>query len=190
MALRRGFYTRDPALVAKGLLGNIVVRKIGSDTLSGRIVETEAYYGREDPASRAYKGQKTYNDVMFGEPGRAFIYMVHSWWLLNIVAHTEGGIGAVLIRALEPIEGIELMKRNRGRRNVLHLTSGPGKLTRALNVTKKLNGIDITGGDSHLAVTRGKLEGFKIGSTHRIGVAKDLQQELRFFIKGNKFLSR
>lgn len=190
MVLQRSFYTRDPALVAKDLLGNIVVRKIGSDTLAGRIVETEAYYGREDPASRAYKGRKNYNDVMFGEPGRAFIYMVHSWWLLNIVAHRKGGIGAVLIRALEPLEGIELMKRNRGRNDILNLTSGPGKLTRTLDVTKELNGVDITGVSSLLTVTEGKNEDFEIGSSHRIGVTEDLPQELRFFIKENRFLSR
>jgi len=189
MALKRSFYARDPALVAKGLLGDIVVRKIGSDILSGKIVETEAYYGREDPASRAYRGRKNYNDVMFGEPGRAFIYMVHSWWLLNIVAHRKGGIGAVLIRALEPNEGIELMKRNRGQNDVLNLTSGPGKLTRALIVTKELNGIDITGVSSRLTVIKGKQKDFEIGSSHRIGVTEDLPQELRFFIKKNGFLS-
>jgi len=167
-----------------------VVRRIGSEVLSGKIVETEAYYGGRDPASRAYRGRKNYNKVMFGEPGRAFIYMVHSWWLLNVVAHREGGVGAVLIRALEPLAGIEQMKRNRGQGDILNLTSGPGKLTRALAVTNDLNGMDITTDKGPLAVAEGEHGGFEIGSSHRIGVTEDLPQKLRFFIKGNRFLSR
>ena len=181
---------KDPALVARDLLGKVVVRRIGSQVLSGRIVETEAYYGEKDPASRAYGGRKNYNEVMFGEPGRAFIYMVHSWWLLNIVAHPEGGVGAVLIRALEPLEGIEVMRKNRGRRNVRDLTSGPGKLSTALAVTKELKGVDVTREDSRLAVAEGNAGGFEICSSNRIGVRTDLPQKLRFFIKGNKFVSK
>ena len=107
MILPRVFYERDPALVARSLLGKVVVRRRGSEVLSGKIVETEAYYGAEDPASRAFRGEKTYNRVMFGEPGRVFIYMVHSHWLLNIVAHPEGEVGAVLIRLWNPWRGQE-----------------------------------------------------------------------------------
>lgn len=167
-----------------------MVRRIGSEVLSGKIVETEAYYGEEDPASRAYRGRKNYNEVMFGEPGRAFVYMVHGWWLLNIVAHREGGVGAVLIRALEPLEGIGIMMKNRGRKEVRDLTNGPGKLTKALAVTKALNGVDVTREDSSLAVAEGDEEDLEVGSSHRIGIRVDLPQELRFFIKGNRFISR
>ena len=103
--LSKDFYERDPALVAKNLLGKILVRKINSEILSGKIVETEAYYGEDDPASKAYKGRRMFNELMFMDVGKAFIYMVHGNWLLNIVAHLKGSVGAVLIRAIQPMEG-------------------------------------------------------------------------------------
>lgn len=189
MRLPRAFYMKDPALVARNLLGKVIVRRIGYEVLSGKIVETEAYYGDEDPASRAFRGEKTYNKVMFGEPGRVFIYMVHSHWLLNIVAHPEGEVGAVLIRVLEPLQGIEIMSTNRGVENVRALTTGPGKLTRAISITNELNGMDVTE-DGPLVVVEGEDDDFEVGISHRIGVRVDLLQELRFFIKGNRFLSR
>ncbi len=188
--LERKFYERDPATVAKDLLGKILVRKIDSKILSGKIVETEAYYGEEDPASRAYKGRMKFNELMYAEPGRTFIYMVHGNWLLNIVAHFKGEVGAVLIRAVEPILGIEVMVKNREVENFHSLTNGPGKLTKALAITKDLNGIDVTKRKSELRVTEGKEEEFEISSSHRIGVRLDLPRELRFFIRENKFVSR
>ena len=108
----KDFYERNPASVAKDLLGKTLLRKLESEVLSGKIVETEAYYGGSDPASRAYRGRKRFNELMFMSVGKAFIYMVHANWLLNIVAHVEGGVGAVLIRAIEPIEGIENMQEH------------------------------------------------------------------------------
>jgi len=188
--IRRNFYERDPALVARELLGKILVRKLNSETLSGKIVETEAYYGKNDPASKAYKGRKTFNELMFMDVGRAFIYMVHGNWLLNIVAHQTDGVGAVLIRAIEPFEGIETMQKNRNVKDVLELTNGPGKLTKALGITKELNGTDITRKNSQLLMVEGKRESLQICSSHRIGVKVDLSQELRFFIKNNKFVSK
>jgi DNA-3-methyladenine glycosylase len=188
--LGREFYARDPSLVARELLGKIVIRRTGSETLLGKIVETEAYYGDKDPASRAYRGRKNYNRPMFEEPGRLFIYMVHAHWLLNVVAHPEGEVGAVLIRALEPIEGLETMMRNRGMKDLRNLTDGPGKLTRALEVTKELHGLDITSSGSELTVIQGEDDNYEIGTSHRIGVTEDLPQKLRFFIEGNRFVSR
>lgn len=93
----------------------MIIRKLDSQTLSGKIVETEAYYGENDPASRAYKGRKKFNEPMFLDAGKTFIDMVHGNWLLNIVAHPKGEVGAVLIRAIEPLSGIALMMKNRGR---------------------------------------------------------------------------
>jgi len=188
--LERKFYEVDPAAVAKALLGKILVRKVYSKVLSGKIVETEAYYGERDPASRAYKGRMKFNELMFAEPGRTFIYMVHGNWLLNIVAHFKGEVGAVLIRAVEPILGIEVMVKNREVENFHSLTNGPGKLSKALAITKELNGIDVTKKKSELRVTEGKEEEIEISSSHRIGVRMDLPEELRFFIKGNKFVSK
>jgi len=188
--LKRDFYARDPAVVARELLGKVVIRMTGSEAKSGRIVETEAYYGDGDPASRAYKGRKNYNRPMFGEPGMLFVYMVHSWWLLNVVAHRENMVGAVLIRALEPLGGVEVMMRHREVTDIHNLTNGPGKLSKALAMTNEHNGMDITDPDSDLIVVEGADEVYEIGSSHRIGVTEDLPQELRFFVKGNRFVSR
>jgi len=188
--LQRNFYERDPAKVAEDLLGKVLVRKLDSEILSGKIVETEAYYGKNDPASKAYKGRKIFNELMFMDVGKAFIYMVHGNWLLNIVAHVRGCVGAVLIRAIEPLEGIETMQKNRNAKDLLDLTSGPGKLTKALAITRALNGIDVTRKTSPLVVVKGKSEGFQICSSHRIGVKADLPQKLRFFVDGNKFVSK
>ncbi len=188
--LGRDFYKRNPSQVAGDLLGKVIVRRLGPKTLSGKIVETEAYYGDGDPASRAFWGRKNYNRPMFGEPGRLFVYMVHTWWLLNIVAHMEGGVGAVLIRGLEPLEGVQAMMMNRGMEDIQNLTNGPGKLARALAVTNELNGLDITEDGSDLLVTAGEEEAFDVGSSRRIGVTRDLPEELRFYIEGNRFVSR
>lgn len=188
--ISKGFYERDPAQVAKDLLGKVLVRKLQSNVLSGKIVETEAYYGGNDPASKAYKGRKRFNELMFLDVGKTFIYMVHGNWLLNIVAHVKGGVGAVLIRAIEPLEGVEAMLENRSVKNMRELTSGPGKLTKALAITKDLNGVDVTKKDSKLFVAEGRNETFQIGTSPRIGVKADLPQNLRFFIKGNVFVSK
>jgi DNA-3-methyladenine glycosylase len=188
--LPKDFYEKDPALVAQKLLGKILARRLNNEILSGKIVETEAYYGENDPASKAYKGRKTFNQLMFSEAGKTFIYMVHANWLLNIIAHPKGDVGAVLIRAIEPTQGVETMLENRNVKDLRDLTSGPGKLTKALAITKDLNGTNITKRDSELAVFENKKENFEVGSSHRIGVKKDLPQELRFFVKGNKFVSK
>jgi len=188
--LPREFYEEDPAKVARELLGKILVRRLDNIYLKGMIVETEAYYGQDDPASRAYKGRKKFNDLMFKDVGKTFIYMVHGNWLLNIVAHPRNEVGAVLIRAVEPLEGVEIMMKNRGVRNIYSLTNGPGKLTRALAITKDLNGIDVTDGMSKIQIIESMYYGFEVQDSYRIGVKKDLPIKLRFFIKGNKFVSR
>jgi len=189
MVLPREFYERDPEIVAKELLGKILVRMLGSDILEGIIVEAEAYYGLEDPASRAHHGLKIYNRLMWSEPGRAFIYNVHNNWMFNIVAHEPGKIGAVLIRALEPRIGIEIMKKNRDVKDIRELTSGPGKLSRALKIDKSLNGAPVTKTEGEIVIADNKVK-FKIGRSSRIGVKEDLEKELRFYIEGNRFVSR
>ncbi|MFQ6068788.1 MAG: DNA-3-methyladenine glycosylase, partial [Candidatus Bathyarchaeia archaeon] len=116
--------------------------------------------------------------------------MVHGNWLLNIVAHLKGEVGAVLIRAVEPIQGIDVMVKNRNVEKIRSLTNGPGKLTEALVITKELNGVDVTNRKSELKIVEGEGREFEIASSHRIGVRTDLPQGLRFFIKGNKFVSK
>lgn len=188
--LSKRFYSRDPVTVAKELLGKILVRKFHKSILSGKIVETEAYYGEKDPTSRAYTGKKYFNKIMWDEPGKAFIYMVHGNWLFNIKTLPKGKASAVLIRALEPLEGVEIMKRNRRVNELKNLTNGPGKLTQALKITNEFNGLDLTRRDSVILIIKRKKEKFEIEKSFRIGVSKDLPIPLRFYIKDNPFVSR
>lgn len=155
----------------------------------GKIVETEAYLGRGDPASRASRKRTRLNEIMWREGGLAFVYMVHGNWMFNVTTEPEGTPGAVLIRALEPIEGLELMRRRRGVQGERELTSGPGKLTRALGITKEHHGLDLTG-SKKLTIIGDEHGRFEIATSHRIGVKVDLEQELRFYIRGNPFVSR
>jgi len=187
--LPRHFFERDPEMVAKELLGKRLIRKSAVLSLEGIIVETEAYYGSNDPASRAFHGIKNFNRPMWAEPGRVFIYNVHKYWMLNIVAHEPNQIGAVLIRALEPTKGIKIMKRNRPVQNVSNLTNGPGKLTIALKIDKSLNRVAVTSSESDIIIADNRTM-IEIGSSNRIGVKKDLDRKLRFYVKGNRFVSK
>jgi DNA-3-methyladenine glycosylase len=187
--LTKRFYERDPETTARHLLGKRLIRRLNNTILEGILVETEAYFGLDDPASRAYHGMKTYNRSMWGEPGRTFIYNVHKYWMLNAVAHERGGIGAVLVRAMEPTKGLDIMKRNRNVENPLELTRGPGRLTEALRIDKGLNEIDLTAREGAIQIADNEIS-FEIGSSHRIGVRRDLSRNLRFFVKGNRFVSR
>ena len=188
--LPRRFYERNPEVVAKDLLGKIIVRRLDDNILSGMIVETEAYYGPGDPASRAYDGMKNFNRLMWLDPGVAFIYNVHKYWMFNVVAHEPGGVGAVLIRAVEPIDGVEIMMKNRGVYDeMIELTSGPGRFTVAFKIDKSLNGTNLTSAENPIYITDNKVQ-FEIKSSKRIGVRADLDRDLRFYIKGNKFVSK
>jgi DNA-3-methyladenine glycosylase len=187
--LPAGFYARSPEVVARELLGKTLVRVLGGERLEGVVVETEAYHGGGDPASRAYHGRKEYNAAMWEEPGRLFVYNVHKYWMLNVVAHLPGGVGGVLFRAIEPTAGVEAMTRRRPVRDVRELTSGPGKLSIALGVTRELNGYPVTdsGAPVHI-LDAPPAAGCR--TSHRIGVTRDLPEELRFYADGNRFVSR
>lgn len=187
-ALPRRFYRRRTDTVAQELLGKILVRRLDDQLLGGLIVETEAYFGSNDPASRAYKGLKTYNRVMFEEPGRVFIYNVHQYWMLNLIAHDDG-VGGILIRAIEPTMGIGVMQGNRPVKRLRDLTSGPGKLSLALRVDKGLNGVDATSTDSPVYVLDNEYQ-CEIETSYRIGVTQDLPEHYRYYVKGNQFVSR
>jgi DNA-3-methyladenine glycosylase len=183
------FYSRDPAVVAQGLLGKRLVRVLNGEALEGTIVETEAYYGAEDPASRAFHGRKNYNRLMWGEPGRVFIYNVHKYWMLNVVAHDPDEIGAVLIRAIEPTRGIESMLSNRPVKEPRALTSGPGKLTLALGIDKGSHGTSVLSPGSEIRIWDAASDPV-IGTSRRIGVTRDLDRDLRFYVEGNPYVSR
>ena len=186
--LNKLFYARDSSIVARNLLGKILIRKIGRTTISGKIVETEAYYGSQDPASRAYKGYNNFAKLMWDKPGKIFIYMVHANWLFSVITGEAGTPSAVLIRALEPISGINKMLINR-KMPFKQLTNGPGKLTQALAITKIFNDTDITDANNKISIIENQ-EAIKIVPSHRIGVSKDLERKLRFYVYDNNFVSK
>lgn len=187
--LRRPFYERDAALVAQGLLGKILIHRSPEGITSGRIVETEAYYGSRDPASRAYRRRTKLNELMWWGGGFAFVYMVHNNWMFNVTAEREGIPGAVLIRAIEPLEGRKLMKLRRGLEDERLLTSGPGRMTEAMGITYAHHKIDLTN-SSVLTIADARTADVKIKRSHRIGVSADLKRKLRFFVEDNRFVSR
>lgn len=189
--LGRRFYSRDTIEVARNLLGKYLVRQINQKTLVGKIVEVEAYKGTDDPASHAYKGKTARNKPMFGEAGHAYIYFIYGkHYCLNVITEKAGIPGAVLIRALEPIAGIEFMKKNRKSNDLVKLTNGPGKLTEALRITKELNGWDLTKGKTLFISEPTVKEVFSVKATTRVGVRKGEDKPWRFYIEANKFVSK
>lgn len=187
--LGRSFFAQPTLKVAKNLLGKYLVYKKGGLLLSGKIVETEAYVGLLDPASHAYGGPSPRSEIMFGKPGYAYIYFVYGKnYCLNFVTEREGFPAAVLIRALEPREGIEAMKRNRGNVNFQNLTDGPGKLCQAFGIDKKLNGINL-GGNILFVEEREKVNK-KIESSERIGINSGKEKKWRFYITESQFISK
>jgi len=189
--LPRSFYERYAVDVAKSLLGKLLVRELEGRFLVGKIVEVEAYRGIDDPASHAYRGKTPRNYIMWEAPGLAYIYLAYGVnWCLNIVAEPKGCPAAVLIRALEPLEGIEVMRKNRGVARLRDLTSGPGKLTQAMSIDSRFNGWDLTKGKLLYVAEPPSLENFDIVATRRIGIKRGLDKKWRFYIKGNLFVSR
>lgn len=198
MELGGDFFKRSSLAAAKDLLGAYLVSQSAEGKTVGRIVETESYLGEEDPASHAFGGKTKRNIVMFGPPGRLYIYFTYGMhYCLNIVTGTEGKAGAVLIRALEPIEGIGLMKRRRKTENILNLCSGPAKLTQALKIDKHLNGADTAGkevyllsADSYSGIYHQKMTKDDVVKTTRVGITAGKDKLWRFYIKGSPFISK
>jgi len=181
--LPRKFYERDTSKVARTLLGKALVKYSGLKMVGGIIVETEAYYGQDDPASHAYGGKTRRSKIMFGRPGIAYVYLCYGMYcLLNIVTESKEKPGAVLIRALKPIWGIDIMKRRRNTES--GLTDGPGKLTIALGINIKDNGADVVRSENGLYIFDYKKgNNNKITVTGRIGIKKGEDKLLRFLIK-------
>jgi len=192
--LERSFYERDARTVARGLLGKYLVYEPAGKRLAGKIVETEAYLGVRDTASHASRGRTRRTDVMFGEGGRLYMYFIYGlFWMMNVVTETEGRAGAVLLRALEPVEGVEEMAANRRGKDRRLLASGPARLTCALGAGGSLNGVDLCG-DSIWIEDRGeRVTASQIEATRRVGVAYAKEwknRKLRFYLSGNDFVSR
>jgi DNA-3-methyladenine glycosylase len=184
--LPRSFYVRETEAVARGLVGKVLVH----GQTAGRIVETEAYLGMGDLAAHASHGITERTRVIFGPPGHAYVYLIYGMYeCLNLVAEPDGMPGCVLIRALEPLLGIESMRRRRpAARRIEDLASGPGKLTQALGVTRRHYGADVTRGG--LTVRGLKCEpACEIAATARIGFTETADRPLRFIVRGSGFVS-
>ncbi|MDR3699204.1 MAG: DNA-3-methyladenine glycosylase [Candidatus Sulfopaludibacter sp.] len=184
--LKRSFYDRETSEVARELLGKVVVH----GPTAGMIVETEAYPGGDDLASHSARGLTERTRVIFGPPGHAYVYFIYGMYeCLNVVVGAAGTPGCVLVRALEPVWGIETMRRRRpAARRLQDLTAGPGKLTLALGITRAQYGADLTRGSlvlRELAEPRA----IEVDVTPRIGISQCAERPLRFAIRGNRFVS-
>jgi DNA-3-methyladenine glycosylase len=189
--LPRNFYARHPAIVARELLGKRLVRQTAEGIVAGRIVEAEAYLSSRDPACHANRGMTRKNEAMFGPPGRAYVYMIHARWCLNAVTEDEGLGSAVLIRAIEPLEGIELMQRRRGTEVVRDLARGPARLCQAMAIDRAYNHWDLTIGEQLWIADDAGLNGtpLVIGRSGRIGISAAQRRLLRFYVAGNPYVS-
>ena len=174
------FFLQDTLTVARKLLGMHLVRVVGSTRRVGRIVETEAYLGPEDRAAHSWRGRTPRTEVMFGPPGRAYVYLVYGMWnCLNVVTAAQGVPHAVLLRAIEPLEGIE------------QRASGPGLLCRAMDVDRQLNGVDLRGAQLRLEAPAGRRP-VRIARSPRIGVeyaGEWAARPWRFFERDSPFVS-
>jgi DNA-3-methyladenine glycosylase len=192
MKMPRSFYEQNTLDIARQLLGKYLVRRHAQGITVGRIVETEAYVGPEDKACHAARGRTARTEVMFGEPGHAYVYFIYGFhYMLNIVTEREGFPAAVLIRAVEPVRGLTLMKKRRETDEPRQLASGPGKLCQAFAIDRTLNGGDLCG--NVLYVRDGGEPPPKIIATPRIGVdyaGKWKRKLWRFVIDGNGFVSK
>lgn len=175
--------------VAPRLLGSTLVRMHNGTRIAGRIVETEAY-DETDAASHSYKGRTPRTDVMFGPSGFLYVYFTYGMhYCCNVVVGDTGHGAAVLIRALEPVEGIDEMVRNRRGKNGVELTNGPAKVCQALMISKAQNGADLRDGDVRLELAP-PLEPGRIVQTTRIGITQAANVPWRFYIKGNPYVSK
>ncbi len=192
--LLREFFDAPPEQVARFLLGKILVRRGAGGLLAGRIVETEAYLGEHDAASHAASGRTARNAVLYGPPGHAYVYSIYGMHsCINVSCLPEGVPGCVLLRALEPLQGMAQMRRNRGLKEsagIHPLTSGPGKLCQALGITRVAdNGLDLTDAGGRLGLVEDDFRRGEIRVTPRIGISKAADWPLRFFLAGHDCVS-
>ena len=186
--LPRAFFARSTLVVARALLGHLMVHETPRGVLVGRIVEVEAYRGPRDPASHAYRLTPR-SRIMWGRPGIAYVYFTYgNHFCVNVVTEAEGVAGAVLFRALEPLAGLEVMRANRKVNDDRLLCSGPGRLTQAMAISREDNGADFTHPPLYLA--RGRTDRRRIVAGPRIGITSATVRPWRFHIEDNRFVSR
>ncbi|MDG6983228.1 MAG: DNA-3-methyladenine glycosylase [Nitrososphaerota archaeon] len=187
--LSRRFFERYTPDVARDLVGCRLVRVLEGRRLSGTIVETEAYRGARDPASHAYRGRTPRNGVMFGPAGHAYVYFTMGMhYCLNATTEPEGTPAAVLLRAVEPLEGVGAMAVNRGVSDLRRLAAGPGNLTKALAVDGALNGEDMV--KSGRLFFEERTSSGPVGASARVGVSAGQNRRWRFYLDGSPFVSR
>ncbi len=187
-ALSREFFARATEKVARDLLGAVLVRRVGDTVLAGRIVETEAYLAENDAASHSFRGRTRRNEAMFGEAGTLYVYRIYGiHFCANIVTEEAERGAAVLLRALEPLAGIEWMQKQRGTNALQALCSGPGKLAQALAFSPSENGTSFLQQDLFLLPAETQPE---VDVSARVGISKAVDLPLRFFVAGNRFVSR
>ena len=178
----------DTAALARFLIGKLLVRELPEGAAIGRIVETEAYV-TGDAAGHAYRGMTPRNRSLFLERGHAYVYLAYGVsWMLNVSSDTNGVGAGVLIRALEPIEGIAIMARNRGIERLRDLARGPGRLAQALRIDRSLDGLDLTQ-KGPLCLARDERGAGEIGKSVRIGITREADRVLRFYLRGSPFVS-
>ena len=194
--LPRSFYDRDPRKVSRDLLGKLLVRRDGKNVLAARIVEVEAYLGRNDPAAHSFAGRTARNAVLWGPPGVSYVYFIYgNHYCFNVSCLPDGDAGGVLFRALEPLLGIAEMARARrivgsDLRDLRLLTTGPGRLAEAFGITRSRdNEKDLTSADSDLWIGDDGWPRPRVTITARIGITKAAERPLRFIISGNRFVS-
>jgi DNA-3-methyladenine glycosylase len=189
--LPRSFYARSALRVAPELLGRVLVRRLADGTrLAARLVETEAYLP-DDPASHAFRGPTRRNEVMFGSPGRLYVYFTYgNHWMMNAVTGRVGEGTAVLLRAAEPLRGLEVMAGYRGRDDPRDLCSGPGKLAKAFGITGAQNGDDLVAGSDVYVLEGRPVARSHVSRTTRVGVTLGAERRWRFIVTGDPFVSR
>lgn len=194
--LPENFYNRKVNFVARALLGKILVRKIDSKILSGKIVEVEAYDGKDDAASHSFNGMTKRNEVMFGKAGQLYVYFTYGMhFCANVVVDKDGFGAAVLIRAVEPIVGISALALNRyskekiSTKELINLCNGPAKLCQAFGINKKQNGTNLCGDEIYL-LDAAQISEREIISSPRIGIKKSIALLWRYYIKDNPFVSK
>ncbi len=187
--LKRAFYDRPVTIVAPELLGKRLVRNWNGQRVSGLIVEVEAYLAKDDPASHSYRGPTRRNRSMFGPPGHAYVYTIHTRYCLNVVCESPGQGAAVLIRAVEPDEGTHLMAQWREGHPPLDWARGPGRLCQAFGLDLAWDGWDLTRGQGLWIEHGPALPTWKIGTSPRIGIRLAQDLPLRFFVQGHRYVS-
>ncbi len=188
--LPRRFYDRDPLLVARAVLGRVLVHDSPAGRVAGRIVEAEAYRGALDPASHAYRGRTARNASMFGAPGHAYVYFTYGMhFCLNLVTGAVGRASAVLVRAVEPVEGVALMRARRGVSDLDRLARGPGNLARAFGLTREHDGLDLTRGPLWVSDLRPRRRGYRVRRGPRVGIRVAVARPWRFYLEGHPSVS-